>query len=1024
MANGRCFIVSFFILATPFSTLVRSQTPVANRERVLVEALVRLQSAELAKDPKVEDVLRRHIESQQEKDPAEVVRVIQALELADYDKRLLAIALDETAEGAGLEAVKMLLDKDPSALEDVLESKNPLHILAAVRVLGLVRDRASVGLLAPLIRSKVHDRSTKVAAARALTSSIPGQRRLLRLAREGQLPAEAEFAVTNALLSSRNPEIRNEAKKSLILSDASATPLPTIDQLVRRSGNVDRGKKVFETTGNCAKCHVVNKQGKEVGPDLSEIGSKLSRTALFESILDPSAGISHNYESYLVQRDDGRVVSGVVQSKTDEAVTLKTAEAILVTIPTKEIEKMIMQDVSLMPADLRKTHSIQDLVDVVDYMSVLRKEDQSGLQETVGTSVITDRSPGKSTQRLTVADGLQVSLFASEPMLGNPSNIDIDHLGRVWVCEIVNYRNFGNPDNPVRETGDRILVLEDRDEDGLADKSTVFYEGRDIDSPHGICVLGDRVIVSAGEHVFVLIDEDGDLKADGKQVMFSGISGVQHDHGIHAFVFGPDGRLYFNFGNEGQQLKNANGQAIVDLAGNKINHSGNPYRQGMVFRCDLDGKNVETLAWNFRNNWEVCVDSFGAIWQSDNDDDGHRATRINYIMEYGNYGYVDEMTGAGWREPRVGMHDEVPFRHWHLNDPGVVPNLLHTGAGSPTGILVYEGKLLPKRFQNQMIHCDAGPSVVRCYPIRKQGAGFSAEAIPVLEGTGDNWFRPSDVCVAPDGSLIVADWYDPGVGGHRMGDVQRGRLFRVTPQGHVGYKFSPLKLETIAGAIAGLNNPNLATRFLAWQTLHRAGEDAQAELNEIVATSRDDRYRARAIWLLAQIKGSAQAAVQRALSDDSEDIRATAIRIARQTRLSAADWMGAATKDTSLHVKREALVGLRDSQDKRFTQWWVNLADAYDGKDRWYLEALGMAAEGRWDSIMLVLSELRGMPELAFRELVWRSRTDRSAKHLAAAITAADVSAGDQLRYFRAVDFLSAAARQQALLDIVEHCLP
>ena len=60
---------------------------------------------------------------------------------------------------------------------------------------------------------------------------------------------------------------------------------------------------------------------------------------------------------------------------------------------------------------------------------------------------------------------------------------------------------------------------------------------------------------------------------------------------------------------------------------------------------------------------------------------------LTYVMEYGNYGYTDEMTGAGWRANRTNIEDSIPFRHWHLNDPGVVPNLLQTGAGSPTGII-------------------------------------------------------------------------------------------------------------------------------------------------------------------------------------------------------------------------------------------------------------------------------------------------------------------------------------------------
>jgi len=248
----------------------------------------------------------------------------------------------------------------------------------------------------------------------------------------------------------------------------------------------------------------------------------------------------------------------------------------------------------------------------------------------------TDRTPDTAVAGLDVADGVELNLFAAEPMLLSPSNIDVDHLGRVWVCEVVNYRRFANGQNKERPEGDRILILEDTDGDGMADKETVFYQGRDIDSAHGVCVLGNRIIVSAGDSVFSFYDDNGDSKADRKEVLFTGIKGTQHDHGIHSFTFGPDGRLYFNFGNSGEELHYPDGSIVVDVAGNEVRAQRKPYQEGMAFRCELDGSKVDTLGWNFRNNWELCVDSFGSVWQSDNDDDGNKGVRINYVMEYGN----------------------------------------------------------------------------------------------------------------------------------------------------------------------------------------------------------------------------------------------------------------------------------------------------------------------------------------------------------------------------------------------------
>ena len=136
-----------------------------------------------------------------------------------------------------------------------------------------------------------------------------------------------------------------------------------------------------------------------------------------------------------------------------------------------------------------------------------------------------EHSTETSLADLKVYDGLEVTLFASEPMLTNPTNIDVDARGRVWVCEAYNYRNQYNSKNPFKKEGDRILILEDTDGDGKADKSKVFYQGLDVNAALGISVLGNKVIVSCSPNVLVFTDENGDDVPDKKEILFKGVQG-------------------------------------------------------------------------------------------------------------------------------------------------------------------------------------------------------------------------------------------------------------------------------------------------------------------------------------------------------------------------------------------------------------------------------------------------------------------------------------------------------------------
>ena len=195
------------------------------------------------------------------------------------------------------------------------------------------------------------------------------------------------------------------------------------------------------------------------------------------------------------------------------------------------------------------------------------------------------------------------------------------------------------------------------------------------------------------------------------------------------------------------------------------------------------------------------MDSFGTVWQTDNDDDGNQWTRVNYVMEGGNFGYWGP-GGRKWREDKGS--------HFHSELPGVVPNIARTGPGAPTGLVVYEGSLLPDRYRGQLIHSEAGKRVINTFYLADEGAGYSLHVENTVSSTDPN-FRPSDIVVAPDGSLYFCDWYDPVVGGHNMDDVEKGRIYRLAPRG-----FKPRKpevdLESPEGLAAAFRSPAQSIR--------------------------------------------------------------------------------------------------------------------------------------------------------------------------------------------------------------------
>ena len=354
--------------------------------------------------------------------------------------------------------------------------------------------------------------------------------------------------------------------------------------------------------------------------------------------------------------------------------------------------------------------------------------------------------------------------------------------------------------------------------------------------------------------------------------------------------------------------------------------------------------------------------------------------------------------------------------------------------------------MLPEPYRNQLIHCDAGPNVVRAYAVEPDGAGYDATILPVVRATRDQWFRPSDACVAPDGSVIVADWYDPGVGGHAMGDVERGRLFRVAPPG-TRYEAPPLDVATVESAIEALKSPNLATRYLAFTALREFDDQAEELLADVAGTEPNSRFRARALWLLARLddRATAMKHILRALADDDPDLRITALRAARmrcrgeEQSISAvaaaagtsddhspsrqAELAGCVRRlvnDPAAQVRREAAIALRHLDVREKPELWATLAAHHDGRDRWYLEALGIGAEGDWNACLAAWRERAvDWKTAAGRDIVWRSRAADTPSLLSELIVDPETPASELPRLFRAFDLFALDGEAAALLEIL-----
>ncbi|HEU4937612.1 MAG TPA: PVC-type heme-binding CxxCH protein, partial [Vicinamibacterales bacterium] len=659
-----------------------------------------------------------------------------------------------------------------------------------------------------------------------------------------------------------------------------------------------------------------------------------------------------------------------------------------------------------------------------------------------------------------VPDGLEVTLWATSPMLRNPTNIDIDRDGRIWVAEGVRYRQH----HARQPEGDRIVVLQDTNGDGKADDAHTFVQEPALISPLGVSVLDNKIVVAQPPDLIVYTDVDRNLRfdpaVDKREVLLTGFMGINHDHSLHSVTFGPDGKWIFNAGNTGAMFTDRSDKTFrifgsyrpnqvgpfpnpwnpAEYAG-KPSDDGHVYVGGFSVRMNPDGTNAEIIGSNYRNSYEQSVSSLGDVFQNDNDDPP--ACRVSWVMEYANFGFSSNDGQRTWQaDRRPGQ--TIPVAEWRQDDPGMTPTGDVYGGGSPTGNVFYENGALGPAWEGTFFAADAGRNEVFAYQPKRQGAGFDlkqqifltsnperkyAGSDFVMQTTGvtraiGTMFRPSDVAIGPDGAMYVSDWIDARVGGHQdLDDSLSGAIYRIAPKGFVS---RPPKFDekTIDGLITALRSPAVNVRAIGFEGLKGRGAGA---VGAVAALLNDPNIymRGRAIYLLYQLgpEGRQRAGAPESFTDPV--LKITAYRAMRRANLDVLPVAARLARDADAGVRREVALSLRDQKAPAVLDILVDIAKGYDGQDRSYLEAFGTGASGKEAALYDRVKPLLGSKDPlswspAFTRIAWRLHVPAAVSDLTARANSTTLSLDARRFALDTLAFITDPTAAKAMLTFAE----
>lgn len=396
---------------------------------------------------------------------------------------------------------------------------------------------------------------------------------------------------------------------------------------------------------------------------------------------------------------------------------------------------------------------------------------------------IPDPDPEIERKSFIVAPGFEVNLFAADPLLAKPIQMNWDPQGRLWVATSETYPQI----LPGQKANDKIIILEDTNHDGTADKTTIFADGLLI--PTGVEPGdGGAYVANSTELVHLSASKPGG-KADRKRVLLSGFGTEDTHHIIHTFRWGPDGCLYFN-------------QSIYIHSHVETPSGVKRLNAGGIWRYNTATNDLSVFARGWINAWGHAFDKYGQSFVTD----GAGGEGINHVVPGAYYA-----TAQGPHASRI-LHG------------------LNPGSPKYCGLEIVSGRHFPDDWQGNLITNDFRGHRVCRFVLSEDGSTYSSREMPELIKSNHPAFRPIDVKMGPDGAIYIADWYNPIIQHGEVDfrdprrDKTHGRIWRVTAKNRPLVPKPKMVGATVPELLEKLKEPEDWTRNQARRVLKERGE--------------------------------------------------------------------------------------------------------------------------------------------------------------------------------------------------------